>query len=88
MTHNEKDTTARRKDRLALEAIINLDEQSLLNNIEEDDISMCGVAPVAVLLSCLKKIGATKASVALYQTSGDVSGDVTSVVGYAGVIIN
>jgi len=49
---------------------------------------MCGVAPVAILLKYLKKIGAKKAQVALYQTSGDACGDYSSVVGYAGIIIN
>ena len=48
---------------------------------------MCGIAPVAILLLCMQNLGATKANVALYQTSGDASGDNSSVVGYAGVII-
>ncbi|EFK96611.1 conserved hypothetical protein [sediment metagenome] len=48
---------------------------------------MCGAAPVAVFLHCMKLLGARKASIALYQTSGEVSGDYNSVVGYAGIIV-
>lgn len=86
-THYEPDSTARKKDRRALEAIINLDEEDLIDSVGKENITMCGLAPVAVLISCLKKLGARKAQVALYQTSGDAFGDYSSVVGYAGVII-
>jgi len=87
LTHYELDSTARKKDRIAIEAIINMDEQDLIKKVKKDSITMCGLAPVAVLLSCLKKMGARKAQVTLYQTSGDACGDYSSVVGYAGVVI-
>jgi len=32
-------------------------------------------------------LGATKAELVKYQTSGDASGDYRSVVGYAGIIV-
>jgi len=88
LTHYEPEPTARKKDREAIEAIINLDADQLLNIVKKKNITMCGVAPVAILLKYLKKIGAKKAQVALYQTSGDACGDYSSVVGYAGIIIN
>lgn len=88
MTHYEPDSSARRKDRLALEHIINIDVQSLLKTVEKDNISMCGVAPVAVTLLIMKKIGVKKAQVSLYQTSADSGGGLSSVVGYAGVTIS
>jgi AmmeMemoRadiSam system protein B len=46
---------------------------------------MCGYAPVAVMLSAAKALGAQKGQLISYQTSGDVSGDTSSVVGYAGI---
>ncbi|MBP7088887.1 MAG: AmmeMemoRadiSam system protein B, partial [Candidatus Omnitrophica bacterium] len=87
LTHYEPDQTARKKDRLAIDAIINLDEQELINRIRKERITMCGEAPVAILIACLKKIGAQKAQIVLYQTSADASKDKSSVVGYAGLII-
>ncbi|MCK9614544.1 MAG: AmmeMemoRadiSam system protein B [Candidatus Omnitrophica bacterium] len=88
MTHYEADSTARRKDRLALEHIVNLDAEGLVKTVKKDNISMCGIAPVAILLLIMKKIGANKASVSLYETSADSGADASSVVGYAGVVIS
>lgn len=88
MTHYEPDSAARRKDRMALEQITNLDADGLVKTVKRENISMCGIAPVAILLLLMKKIGASKASVSLYETSADSTGDEASVVGYAGVIIS
>jgi len=88
LTHYEPDQLARKKDRSVIEALINLDEEELIKKIHEENITMCGEAPVAILIACLKKIGVRKSQVALYQTSGDSGGDKTSVVGYVGMIIN
>lgn len=88
LTHYEPDQVARTKDRAIIESLVNLDEQDLLKKVKKHAVSMCGVAPVAIMLACLKKIGVKKSQVALYQTSGDASGDFTSVVGYVGMIIN
>ncbi|MCM8819481.1 MAG: AmmeMemoRadiSam system protein B [Candidatus Omnitrophica bacterium] len=88
MTHYEPNATVRRKDRLAIDDIINFDVESLLKHVEKENISMCGVAPVSILLLCLKTFGAQKAQVISYQTSGDVNNDYSSVVGYVGIVIN
>ena len=87
LTHYEPEATARKKDLRAIEAIINLDEEELLKRIYEENITLCGEAPLAILILCLKKLGAGKSQVVLYQTSGEVSGDKSSVVGYVGMII-
>jgi len=86
-THYEPDQVVRRKDRQAIEAIINLDEEELIKRIHKQQITVCGEAPLAIFISCLKQLGAKKSQVVLYQTSGDVTGDKKSVVGYAGIII-
>ncbi|MDD5070614.1 MAG: AmmeMemoRadiSam system protein B [Candidatus Omnitrophica bacterium] len=88
MTHYETDASARRKDRAALESIVGLDESRLLDMVSSMNISMCGVSAVAVFLRCCKLLGATKASVSLYETSAVASGDDSSVVGYAGVVVS
>jgi AmmeMemoRadiSam system protein B len=46
---------------------------------------MCGYAGDHYAL-CRKKLGARKAELVKYMTSGEVSGDYT-VVGYAGLIV-
>jgi len=88
LTHYEPDQTARTKDRAAIEAIVNLDEQDLIKKVKSLNITMCGLAPVMTLILCMKELGAKKSQVSLYQTSAEESGDFNSVVGYVGMIIN
>ncbi len=87
MTHYEPQEIAQKKDNQAIEAILDLNEGELLRRVEELNISMCGYAPVVSLISAAKELGATGAELVRYQTSGDTSGDYSSVVGYAGIII-
>ncbi len=87
MTHYESQETARRKDTQAIEAILNFDADELLRRVEESRITMCGYGPVACLISAARELGAKMAEVVKYQTSGDVSGDFSNVVGYAGIIL-
>jgi AmmeMemoRadiSam system protein B len=87
MTHYEPHESAKRKDSQAIEAILDLDEDKLLKRVGELDISMCGYAPVVSLISAAKELGAKEAELVKYQTSGDTSGDYSSVVGYAGIIV-
>jgi len=87
MTHYEPQESARRKDNQAIDAMLDLDEDELLRRVNELNISMCGCAPAASLISAAKELGATEAELVKYQTSGDITGDYSSVVGYAGIII-
>jgi AmmeMemoRadiSam system protein B len=87
MTHYEPQDEAQRKDRIAIDAILKLDEELLLKKVEECNISMCGYAPTVVMLIAVKSLGAKSAKLIKYQTSGDTSGDYSAVVGYAGIII-
>jgi len=87
MTHYEPDQVAREKDKYALEAILALDPELLLNRTAERDISMCGVGPTAIMLVAARELDAKKAELVMYNTSGDTCGDKDSVVGYAGIIV-
>ena len=87
MTHYEPQAEAAKKDKEAIQAILDLDEKRLLGKIRELDISMCGYVPVAVMLAAAKELGAQKAKLIKYATSGDITQDRESVVGYAGVIV-
>lgn len=87
MTHYESKDVAEEKDMLAIDAILALDEDKLFNAVEPDKISMCGLAPTCTFICIAKKLGAKRAGLVKYQTSGDITGDYSSVVGYAGLII-
>ncbi|MGQ9618085.1 MAG: AmmeMemoRadiSam system protein B [Candidatus Aminicenantia bacterium] len=87
MSHYVPQEEAKIKDWLALEKIESLNPYELYKIVEMENISMCGIAPVVSTLSACLKLGASKAQVVNYATSGDVSGDYSEVVGYAGIII-
>lgn len=87
MTHYEPHDIAREKDFKVIDSILELDEDEMLRIAREYNVSMCGLGPVACLIRAAKELGANKAELVDYRTSGNVTGDFASVVGYAGIII-
>ncbi|HYW38589.1 MAG TPA: AmmeMemoRadiSam system protein B [Terriglobales bacterium] len=88
MNHYESDAITRVKDRKAIERVLAMDARGLWEVVMNEDITMCGFGPTIVMLTAAKLLGATSATLVKYATSGDVSGDYESVVGYAGMIVN
>jgi len=87
MTHYEPDVIARKKDMKAIERILALDPAGLWETVRKNKISMCGVLPVVVMLSAARTLGATKATLVHYGSSGDTTQDFSQVVGYAGILV-
>jgi AmmeMemoRadiSam system protein B len=87
LTHYEPKEKAQANDQAAMDAIVALDAKRLFREVRERDISMCGYAPVAVMLTACRKLGAKKARIVKYMNSGDTTGDYSSVVGYGGLIV-
>jgi AmmeMemoRadiSam system protein B len=87
MTHFEPHDSASRKDRLAIERILAIDPRGLYDTVTKHGISMCGLIPTTSVLCGCKWLGAGEGNLVRYATSGEVSGDYGSVVGYAGVFI-
>ena len=87
MSHYLPEPEARRRDRLALEALCAGDEAKLLAVCEANDVSMCGVRPAAAMLAFARARGAKAPELVGDATSGDAFGDRERVVGYAGVVV-
>lgn len=87
MNHYESDTITRVKDRKAIDRVLAMDARGLWEVVMSENISMCGFGPTVVTLTAAKLLGATTATLVKYATSGEVSGDYESVVGYAGMIV-
>ena len=87
MNHYESDEITRVKDHKAIKRVLAMDARGLWEVVMDEDISMCGFGPTIVMLTAAKILGATSATLVKYATSGDVSGDYESVVGYAGIIV-
>lgn len=87
LNHHEPRRVAARKDRMVLERLSGLDARGLYAAAVEHHVSMCGLVPAVSMLVAARALGARAAEVAAYQCSGDVNGDDSSVVGYAGVLV-
>jgi len=83
MTHYEPQKMAEKKDKAAIETMIKLDEEGLYFTVEAQRMSMCGYGPTMAAITAAKALGAKKAELLCYKTSGDVVGDYSAVVGYA-----
>lgn len=87
LNHYEPERVGRIKDRKAIEAILALDPQGLYDTVRRERISMCGYEPTTVVLTAVRALGAKEGELIRYATSGDITGDRGSVVGYAGIVI-
>lgn len=87
-SHYEPYNVAKEKDALAIKAILKMDAQELLSTVKCNNISMCGPGPVAVVLLASKVLGATTSELLSYTTSGDITGDLSAVVGYGSFAVS
>ncbi len=88
MNHFESREIGRRKDSRALAHIEAVDPEGLFRTVLAENITMCGFLPATALLFAARESGIHSATVVARRDSGDETGDTSSVVGYAGVILN
>lgn len=87
MSHYVDQKVAEKKDFLAIDKILELDAKGLYDVVNRENISMCGFQPTTSAVVASKELGAKRAELIKYQTSGDITGDYREVVGYAGIRI-
>jgi AmmeMemoRadiSam system protein B len=87
MSHYISAAEAKVLDARAIDRILALDPEGLYRVVHEEEISMCGIIPTTVMLYAARALGATRATLVRYANSGEASGDLRRVVGYAGVIV-
>ena len=86
-THYEPHDVAKSKDMKAIEKILRLDPEGLFDVVKRNNITMCGVGPVATMLTAAKLLGASVTQLLRYATSGDITGDKAQVVGYGAIAV-
>jgi MEMO1 family protein len=87
MNHYEPAAASTDKDAAALERIVALDGEGLLEVTRSRHISMCGRVPVACALEVARRAGLARAEVVGYSHSGLINGNHDRVVGYAAALI-
>lgn len=84
MTHYESAKQAKAKDEAALKEAVALNAKGFYDTIEANNITACGYAPIMSLITYAVGVSAN-AELLAYHNSGDITGDYSSVVGYAAV---
>lgn len=85
-THYEPNEFAHDQDKALIEPILDLDVDQFYKVLYEKNVTACGYGAIASTMIACKKLGATKGELLKYATSGDVTGDTNSVVGYGSII--
>jgi AmmeMemoRadiSam system protein B len=86
LSHFHGYNEAAKLDSVVLSYLKDSDAFGLLDNLRSDTAEACGGGPMAVAMLVALKTGANSARVLKYANSGDVTGDKSSVVGYAAAI--
>ncbi|TFB08132.1 MEMO1 family protein, partial [Candidatus Atribacteria bacterium MT.SAG.1] len=73
-THYEPQEYAKSVDKQAIDAILEFNPKKLYDMIYQQNLTMCGPGPITVMLIACETLGAKKAELLKYATSGDVSG--------------
>jgi AmmeMemoRadiSam system protein B len=87
LSHFYPQETANRLDKQVLSKVEAFDPEGVLQ-VERQGIGFaCGRGALAAVMWAAKKLGADTARVLNYATSGDVTGDLSQVVGYAAAVM-
>ena len=84
-THYEENTFAYKQDMALIEPILEMNVERFYEVLIERRVTACGYGAMAAAIIACKKLGATKGKLLSYATSGDISGDKSSVVGYGAI---
>ncbi len=82
LSHFHPQREAERLDRFALDRIAAYDPRSLIEADASGRGPACGHGAAAAAMLTAQKLGADRATLLAYATSGDIAGDHASVVGY------
>ena len=85
-THYEENGFAHNQDQALIDPILKLDVDEFYKILYERKVTACGFGAIASIMTACKELGATQGKLLKYATSGDISGDKSSVVGYASII--
>ncbi|MCZ6582828.1 MAG: MEMO1 family protein [Thaumarchaeota archaeon] len=88
LTHYEENSVAHKQDKLLIEPILKLDLDDFYRVLQENQVSACGYGAIASTMLACKELGATQGTLLKYATSGDIAGDMTSVVGYPSIVFS
>jgi hypothetical protein len=84
-THYEENSFAHQQDKALIEPILEMNIERFYQVLNERRVTACGYGAMASAMIACKNLGAIRGKLLSYATSGDVSGDTESVVGYGAI---
>lgn len=87
LSHFHPAREAERLDRVVTDRIDAFDPEGLSRALAQHKTEACGGGPVVSVMLAAQRLGADRAQTLHYAHSGHVSGDMSSVVGYAAGVI-
>lgn len=86
LTHYEPNDRAYAKDTKLISSISRMNISHFYSVLENSRVTACGYGAIATVMSAAKEIGAVTGKLVRYATSGDITGDISSVVGYSSIL--
>jgi MEMO1 family protein len=87
LSHFYNQNAALKFDRAMLDAIESFDPEAAFDLERAEKGFACGLGAVAAVMWAARELGAERVKVLRHATSGDVTGDYSSVVGYGAAVI-
>ena len=87
LSHFHSDSKAKELDGAFVDVLKEFDPEELYRALAEKRTEACGGGPTAAAMIAAEKLGATRCEILHYATSGDVTGDRSSVVGYVSAVM-
>ena len=87
LSHFYKKNKADQLDSIIVNHINNFDFEELMRDFESKKCEACGGGGIVALLKAASLQGESKAEVISHTDSSDVSGDISSVVGYLSAVV-
>jgi len=85
-THYETNEFAHEQDLALIKPILEMDVDEFYEVLQKRKVTACGYGAIGSTIIACKELGATKGELLKYATSGDVTGDTSSVVGYGSIV--
>ncbi len=83
LTHYEPAEEARSKDLKLIKEVEQLDIDRFYATLERNSVTACGYGAIAAIMQACNLLGFKKGELLKYANSGDSTGDISTVVGYA-----
>lgn len=86
LSHHYAADVAHRMDTIVIDDLRAFDAHALMEHLESGSAEACGGGPAVAVMTALLHLGSSRVDILKYATSGDITGDYGSVVGYVGAV--